>query len=101
VEEGKLQEAQAEILAEVAKEFGNAGEAAGKSEAAGLRRFHDSIEDLQISLAAGVEPALNEIRGSLTEAMSAPATMEGVRHLGEWLGEAAKNGLEFAKSIPW
>lgn len=101
VEEGKLQEAQGVILAEVAKEYGKAGEAAGQSAAAPLRRFHDAIEGIQISLASGLSPALDEIRGELTTAMNDPATQKAVRDLGIWLGEAAKSGIAFAKSIPW
>jgi hypothetical protein len=101
VTEGKLQEAQGVILKELATEFGKAGEAAGQAESAGLTRFHDAIEDIQISLASGLEPALNEIRGELTTGLNDPRTQQAVRDLGKWLGEAAKSGLEFAKSVPW
>ena len=101
VKAGKVQEAQKVILAELATEFGKAGEAAGTTGAAGARRLNDAVEDLQVSLAEGLDPALTEIRDELGRALKDPAVQKAVRDLGKFLGEAAKNGLKFAQDIPW
>lgn len=101
VKEGDLYGAQKVILDELSKEFGKAGEAAGKSGAAGVRRLNDAVEDSQIALAQGLAPALDRIRTKIAEGLTKPSTQAAIRHLGEWLGDAAEKGLAFAESIPW
>lgn len=98
---GKVEDAQKIILKELQTEFGKAGEAAGKSGAAGVRRLADAVEDTKITLATGLAPALDRIRGKITEALKDPGTQAAVKHLGEWLGDAAEKGLQFATKIPW
>jgi hypothetical protein len=99
--EGDLYGAQKVILAELEKEFGKAGEAAGKSGAAGVVRLSDAVEDAQVALAEGLAPALEDIRGEIAKGLSDPGTQQDLRNLGVFLGDAAKSGLAFAKSIPW
>lgn len=101
IKNGEVGKAQAVILKELETEFGKAGEAAGKSGAAGVRRLADAVEDAQIALAEGLSPALDDIRGEIAAGLSDPSTKADLKNLGRWLGDAAKSGMAFAKSIPW
>lgn len=101
IKAGDLASAQKVILKELGVEFGKAGEAAGTSGAAGVRRLADAVEDAQIQLADGLAPALDRIRGKLATALADPKTQAAIKHLGEWLGDAAEKGIEFASKIPW
>jgi hypothetical protein len=101
VKSGDVMGAQEAVLKALEVRYGKAGEAAGETGASGIRRLNDAVEGAQIALAEGLSPALDEIRADIAKGLSNPSTQRDLRKLGVFLGDAAKSGLAFAKSVPW
>jgi hypothetical protein len=101
VKAGDTMGAQQAILKALEVRYGKAGEAAGKTGASGIRRLNDAVEDAQIALAEGLSPALDDIRAEIAKGLSDPGTKQDLRNLCVFLGDAAKSGIAFAKSVPW
>ncbi len=101
VKSGKLQEAQKLILAELAKEYGEAGKAAQQGFAGDVNRANDAIEESRIAIAQGLIPALGEVARTLTTTLNDPQVRAGLVNLGKGLGEALKGAVAFAKTVPW
>ncbi len=97
---GKV-EAQKIILAELEKEFGKAGSAAGTGFAADISRANDAIDDAKISIAQGLMPALGEVARELSATFKDPKVIQGLKDFGTGLGGAIKSGVAFIKTVPW
>ncbi len=94
-------EAQKIILAELEKEFGKAGSAAGTGFAADISRANDAIGDAKISIAQGLMPALGEVARELATAFKDPKVIQGLKDFGTGIGNVIKGGVAFAKTVPW
>ena len=101
VESGKTLEAQKLILAEVEKEFGQAGKAAGTGFGADMRRFGDAVEDAQQALAVGLLPVITKVADLLGKKLGEPATMDAITAFGNDLADAFDDILVAAAKIPW
>jgi len=99
VKAGKVEEAQALILKELATEFGNAGKAAGTGFEADMRRVEDAGEDLSQALARGVMPALSRAAKFLSTKLADPAVVKQLDEIGRGLGDAAMAALDFVETI--
>ncbi len=97
----KTQKAQKLILAELEKEFGKAGAAAGTGFAADINRANDAIEDAKISIAQGLMPALGEVARELAKTFRDPKVIQGLKDFGTGIGQGIKTGLAFLKTVPW
>ena len=101
VKSGKTVEAQKLILAELEKEFGKAGEAAGKGFGGDMRRFQDAIEDAQQQLAIGFLPLIKDVTGWLTTKLKDPKVLQQIKDFGQGLADGFRQVLDFAGRIPW
>jgi hypothetical protein len=101
VESGKTMEAQKVILAELEREFGEAGKAAGKGFGADMRRFKDAVEDAQQALAVGFLPLITKVSGILSKELAKPETIAAIKSFGESLAGGLDQLLSAAKNIPW
>jgi hypothetical protein len=81
--EGKLYQAQAIILKEVQKRFGGRFAAFGGETARKVAKFHDAIEDLQRTLAAGLLPVVSNIADALSDLFKDPTIQKGVEQFGK------------------
>lgn len=100
-ESGDLLGAQKIILAELEREFGKAGEAAGKGFGADMRRFQDAVEDAQQALARGFLPVIRKVADWLSRKLAEPGTLKAIEDFGNELAGAFDDILETAKNIPW
>ncbi len=89
------------ILAELDKEFGKAGAAAGTGFAADISRANDAIDDAKISIAQGLMPALGEVARELATTFKDPKVIQGLKDFGTGIGQGIKTGLAFLKTVPW
>lgn len=101
VKSGKTVDAQKLILAELEKEFGKAGEAAGKGFGADMRRVKDSIEDAEAALATGFLPVISEVSKILSTELAKPETIAGIKEFGKGLAGGLSNLIEIARGLPW
>jgi hypothetical protein len=101
VKSGDTLGAQKIILAELDREFGKAGEAAGQGFGGDLRRLQDAGEDVTQALARGFLPVLSRAARWLNEKLADPATMALIDDIGGALADAAGEALDFAESIDW
>lgn len=99
VKHGNVLKAQKLILSELNKEFGKAGEAAGKGPEAVWRRLQDAGEDLSQVLARGVLPALERVGAFLTEKLQDKAFLAQVDEFGQRLGVAVDGFLAFIQTV--
>ena len=89
------------ILAELNKEFGEAGKAAGTGFTADINRANDAIDDAKVAIAQGLIPAVGEVARELTTTLNDPQVQSGLKELGKGIGEAVKGIVAFAKTVPW
>jgi len=101
VKSGDLLGAQKIILAELEKEFGKAGEAAGQGFGADMRRFQDAVEGAQQALATGFLPLISEVARTLQTELAKPETLAKIREFGQGLAGGFRDLLDAAKKIPW
>jgi len=101
VKSGDLLGAQKIILAELEKEFGKAGEAAGQGFGADMRRFQDAVEGAQQALATGFLPLISEVARTLQTELAKPETLAKIREFGQGLAGGFRDLLDAAKQIPW
>lgn len=101
VKQGKVREAQLIILRELEVEFGKAGEAAGKGAGAVQRRFSDAVEGAQMALAEGLIPVIAEVQKEMTGLLSDKSNLDAIKGFGVGLASAFREGMAFAKQIPW
>ncbi len=97
----KTIKAQKLILAELDKEFGKAGAAAGTGFQADINRANDAIEDAKITIAQGLMPALGQVARTLATTFRDPQVIKGLKDLGTGIGDVITGGLAFAKTVPW
>lgn len=81
VKQGRLHEAQAIILKEVAKEFG--GVAKAQADADPSKRYQIAVEKLQKALASGLLPVVEKVQLRLTEFLSKPETLATLKQFGD------------------
>src|SRR3990167_2176619 len=79
------EEAKKIILAELEREFGEAGKAAGKGFGADIRRVKDAIEDAQQALATGFLPLIRKVANVLSRELAKPETIAAIKSFGESL----------------
>ena len=96
-----VQKGQAVILAELDREFGKAGAAAGTGFTADVNRANDAIKDAEAAIATGLIPAVGEVAKELSTVLKDPAVLSGLKDFGKNIGEGIKGAVAFAKSIPW
>lgn len=113
VETGDVAGAQAIILAELNSEFGGSAQASMEGYRGTQLRLKDTWEELQMTLATALLPALDNLSRTLREKLMDPAVKEGVKKLGEGIaqlfsaenvkggGEALKGLFTFLKELPW
>ncbi len=101
MKQAKLLASQKLILAELDKEFGKAGAAAGTGFAADISRANDAIDDAKISIAQGLMPALGEVAREISKTFKDPQVTQGLKDLGTGIGDVIKCGVAFAKTVPW
>ena len=94
-------EAQKIILAELEKEFGKAGTAAGTGFTADVNRANDAIDDAKVAIAQGLIPAVGEVARELSTTLKDPQVLAGLKNLGTDIGKGISGAVAFAKSIPW
>ncbi len=99
VKSGDVVGAQTVILKELEKEFGKAGEAAGKGPAAVWRRLQDVGEDLSQALARGLLPVLEKVGTWLSTKLADPSVIRTLDDIGTELGKAADSAFEFIKGM--
>lgn len=99
VKAGKVEEAQAVILKELAVEFGNAGKAAGTGFEADMRRVEDAGGSATQALARGVMPALGRFAKFLSTKLADPAVIKAIDELGKGLGDAAMSAIDFIETV--
>ncbi len=99
VKTGDVVGAQKVILAELNKEFGKAGEAAGTGPEAVMRRLKDAGEDLSQVLARGVLPVLERFAKFLTAKLADPVFLAQVDEFGRNLGIAGGKFLDFLEKV--
>ena len=99
-ESGRLLEAQNLVLREIEKQYGGAAEAAGSAGYAGaVDSLGESFRDFQERLATGVQPAVTEALGSLTDLFDVVSSIPkpvGMAALGVGVLTAAVYGLNAA-----
>jgi hypothetical protein len=93
VKAGDTYKAQQIILAELNKEFGKAGEAAGKGPGAAWRRLQDVGEGLSQALAKGLLPSLVKIADWLRGKLADPSVAKTLEDIGNALGDVVDRGL--------
>ena len=117
VKQNDLYGAQQIILKELGTEFGGRFAAQGKTAAAQMAAFHDSVDDLKISLAQGLLPGLGNVAKALSKLFRDPATVTAVSNFGKKISEflspsniqtgvglikdAFGKVAAFAKAVPW
>jgi hypothetical protein len=101
VESGDVLGAQTLILSELERQFGKAGEAAGKGFGADMRRFQDAVEDGQQALARGFLPLITKVSQALSKRLADPATIAMLEDLGVGLADGFEDALAAAEKIPW
>jgi hypothetical protein len=101
VKAGKTVDAQRLILAELEKEFGKAGEAAGKGFGADIRRVQDAIEDAQQALATGFLPLIRKVADVLSRELAKPETIAAIKSFGESLAGGVDRLIGVAQRLPW
>lgn len=99
VKANKLVASQKLILAELNKEFGKAGEAAGKGPEAVMRRLEDAGEGVSQVLARATLPALERLGTFLTEKLSDKGFLDTVDKIGVKLGGAADTLVTFLEGV--
>ncbi len=97
VKSGDTLGAQKIILAELAKEFGKAGEAAGTGFEADMRRVQDAGEDATQALAKGFMPVLARAASWLSKKLADPAVLKAIEELGQGLADMADGALSFVE----
>jgi hypothetical protein len=101
VAQGKTVEAQNILLAELARRYGKAGEAAGQGFGGDMRRFSDAVEEAQMALATGLLPVIREFTQWVSKSLKDPKTMDAIREGGKELAGFLRSALEAARNIPW
>lgn len=113
VKTGDTAGAQQLILEELNKEFGGSAQAAMEGYRGTQLRLKDTWEELQMTLAEALLPALDNLSRTLREKLMDPEVKEGVRKLGEAIaglfspenvkggGDALKGLFQFLKDLPW
>lgn len=101
VKAGRIEEAQKVILAELAVEFGKAGEAAGNDFGSGIRRLQDAGEDLTMALARGLMPVISKAALWLRTKLADPRVMSAIEGLGDKLAAGGEQLLAWLDSIEW
>lgn len=101
VESGDVMKAQQIILAELEREFGKAGAAAGEGFGGDLRRLDDAFEDTRMALATGFLPVIRKVSDWLTKKLMDPNVQADIRKFGDTLAGAFDRILEVGKNIPW
>ena len=96
--------AQAIILGKLNTKYGGSFLAQGGTTAGKVAKFHDAIEDLQRTLAAGLLPVVSNIADALTELFADPAVQQGVKEFGENLAKVLspaniKSGIGVIKDV--
>ena len=101
VESGKTVEAQKIILAELEREFGKAGEAAGTGFGADMRRVGDAVEGAQQALAKGFLPLIVKVSSVISKKLNDPTVLANISKLGSTLADALDSLLSAATKLPW
>ena len=117
VKQNDLYGAQQIILKELGTEFGGRFAAQGKTGAAQMAAFADSVDDLKISMAQGLLPGLGNVAKALSTTFRDPAMVAGVNDFGKKISafltpaniqagigmiKGAFQGIVgFAKAVPW
>lgn len=86
VKSGDKLGAQRVILRELNKEFGGSFLAQGQTSRAKLAQFGEAVEELQMTLAEGLLPAIVDVAGALKVALSNPKVKADIAALGQALG---------------
>lgn len=86
VRDNDLLGAQRVILDELNKEFGGSFLAQGQTSRAKLAKFGDAVEELQMTLAEGLLPAVVNVADALKSALGDPQVKADIRALGEAIG---------------
>ena len=101
VKSGDTLSAQKIILAELEKEFGKAGEAAGKGFGADIRRVKDAVEDAEQALAVGFLPIIRKVADWLKTKLADKGTLAAIRDFGTKLAGGFDKMLTVVSRIPW
>lgn len=101
VKAGKTADAQRLIIAELEREFGKAGEAAGEGFGGDMRRFGHAVGAAQEALAKGLIPVIQRVSTFLTTKLNDPATIAALEEGGRALADLFEQGLAAAEKIPW
>jgi hypothetical protein len=73
------------VLAELQKEFGKAGEAAGDTFAGKLGRLQTILGNVQESIGGAILPVLTLLIGKLNDWLSSPLIQQGIDRFTQWL----------------
>jgi hypothetical protein len=95
----KLLKSQGIIIAEINKEFGKAGEAAGKGPEAVMRRLADAGENVSQILARATLPVLERLGKFLTDKLNDKGFLDAVDKFGIALGDAGGKFLDFLEKF--
>lgn len=101
VEANDLFGAQTIILGELQRQFGGQFAAAGDTATGKFARFRDVIEDLQMTLASALLPAIERVTVKLTDLLSDPAVTADIASIGANLADAFDSAVEIAGNLPW
>jgi hypothetical protein len=101
VEAGDAAGAQAVLLDAVATSTKGAAAAMNGPYVDAQRKLDDAVEDGTKALAVGFLPLITEVSEELRKGVADPGTMDNIRNFGKGLAGAFKEGLAFAKKIPW
>jgi hypothetical protein len=104
VKQNRLYDAQALLLKEIEKRFGNAFKAEGGTVGAQVKGFYDAIEDLQRLLAQGLFPVVKNVAKALQDLLQDPEVQRGVEEFGQNLGKLLspaniKSGIGAIKDV--
>jgi hypothetical protein len=93
--------AQAVVLRAIEKSTKGAAAAMNGPYVDAQRKLDDAVEDGTKALAVGFLPLITEVSEELRKGVADPGTMDNIRNFGKGLAGAFKEGLAFAKKIPW
>lgn len=101
VKDGKLAQAQAFLLKEVAKQTKGAAAAMHGPFRDSQLMLADVVEDAQRALGTGLLPVIMEVRKELSEQLAKPETLERIKRFGEGLADGLRSVVGFIKTVPW
>jgi hypothetical protein len=79
--------AQQIIIDELTKRYGGSFARAGDTTTAKVAKFHDAIEDLQRSLAAGLLPVVSKVADRLSKLLADPKVQRSIEDLGKGIAD--------------